>query len=84
MRKRLTRSRDDKMICGVAAGLARYVDIDPTVMRLIWVVAVLLPGPNLIILAVYLVLCLLMPLETPGEPMTPTAAARAGSRGGTL
>ncbi len=65
MRTRLTRSRDDKMICGVAAGLARYFDIDPTVMRLVWVVAVLLPGPNLIFLALYLVLCLLMPLETP-------------------
>lgn len=65
MRTRLTRSRDDKMICGVAAGLARHFDMDPSVMRLIWVVAVLLPGPNLIILAAYLVLCLLMPLETP-------------------
>ncbi len=65
MRTRLTRPRDDKMICGVAAGSARYFDIDPAVMRLVWVVAVLLPGPNLIILAVYLVLCLLMPLETP-------------------
>lgn len=66
MGKRLARSRDDKMVCGVAAGLARYFDIDVTIMRLIWVVAVLLPGPNLIILAVYLVLCMLLPLETPG------------------
>ena len=66
MNKRLTRSRDDKMVCGVAAGMAHYFDVDPAIMRLIWVVAVLLPGPNLIILAVYLVLCLLMPLETPG------------------
>ncbi len=66
MSKKLTRSRDDKMVCGVAAGLARYFDIDPTIMRLIWVVVVLLPGPNLIFLAVYLVLCLIMPLEKPG------------------
>ena len=66
MATRLTRSRDDKMVCGVAAGLARYFDIDATIMRLIWVVAVLLPGPNLIILAAYLVLCLIMPLERPG------------------
>ncbi|MHB0979071.1 MAG: PspC domain-containing protein [Thermoleophilia bacterium] len=66
MAKKLTRSRDDKMVCGVAAGLARYFDIDPTIMRLIWVVVVLLPGPNLIILAVYLVLCLIMPLDDPG------------------
>lgn len=67
MAKKLTRSRDDKMVCGVAAGLARYFDIDPTIMRLIWVVVVLLPGPNLIILAVYLVLCLIMPLDDPGR-----------------
>ncbi|MBU2601846.1 MAG: PspC domain-containing protein [Actinobacteria bacterium] len=64
MARKLTRSRDEKMICGVAAGLAEYFDIDATIMRLIWVVAVLMPGPNLIIIAAYLVLCLLMPLKT--------------------
>lgn len=63
MTSKLTRSRDDKMLCGVAAGLADYFDIDATIMRLIWVVAVLIPGPNLIIIAAYLVLCLLMPLK---------------------
>lgn len=63
MARKLTRSRDEKMICGVAGGLAEYFDIDATIMRLIWVVAVLMPGPNLIIIAAYLVLCLLMPLK---------------------
>ena len=66
--RKLTRSRDDKMLCGVAAGLARYLGIDPTIMRVLWVVAVLLPGPNLIIGLVYLVLCFLMPLESSGAP----------------
>jgi len=61
--KKLTRSRDDKMLCGVAAGLAHYVGISPTIVRVAWVVAILLPGPNLIILLAYLVLCLLMPLD---------------------
>lgn len=66
MAKRFVRSREDKMICGVAAGIARYFDIDPTIVRLGWVVAVLLPGPNLILILAYLVLCIIMPLETTG------------------
>lgn len=32
--KRLTRSRDERMIAGVAGGLARYLDVDPTLVRL--------------------------------------------------
>ena len=35
-KKRLTRS-DDKMIGGVCAGLAEYLDIDPTIVRIVWV-----------------------------------------------
>ena len=68
MSRRLVRSRDDKMLCGVAAGIARYLDIDPTIVRIVWVVAILVPGSNLIVVAVYLLLCLLMPLEVPGSP----------------
>ena len=68
MSRRLVRSRDDKMLCGVAAGIARYLDIDPTIARIVWVVAILVPGSNLIVVAVYLLLCLLMPLEVPGSP----------------
>lgn len=39
-KKRLTRS-DDKMIGGVCAGLAEYLDIDPTIVRIVWVLMVL-------------------------------------------
>lgn len=35
--KRLYRSRDDRMISGVCAGLAEYIDIDPTIVRLLFV-----------------------------------------------
>ena len=66
MKKKLTRSRDDKMIFGVAGGLGAYLDVDPTIVRLLWVVAILVPGPNLIIVLAYLVLSLLMPLEPRG------------------
>ncbi len=36
--KRLYRSSTNKMLCGVCAGIADYINIDPTVVRLLWVV----------------------------------------------
>jgi Putative stress-responsive transcriptional regulator len=36
--KRLYRSNSNKMICGVCGGVAEYINIDPTVVRLLWVV----------------------------------------------
>jgi len=41
--KRLYRSRTNKMIAGVAGGMAEYFGIDPTLVRLIWVL-LLIPG----------------------------------------
>ncbi len=35
--KRLFRSRENKMICGVCGGIAEYFNIDPTLVRLGWV-----------------------------------------------
>lgn len=67
MSRRLTRSRDDKMLCGVAAGIAHYLDIDPTIVRVLWVLAIVVPGSNLIVMALYLLLCFLMPMEVPGS-----------------
>ena len=36
MTKRLYRSRSEHMIAGVCGGLAEYINIDPTVIRIIW------------------------------------------------
>ena len=36
--KKLYRSNANKMICGVCGGVAEYINIDPTVVRLLWVV----------------------------------------------
>ena len=33
--KRLTRSRDDRMLAGVCGGIADYLEMDPTVVRLV-------------------------------------------------
>lgn len=46
--KKLTRSSSNKMICGVCAGIANYFDIDPTLVRLIWVVLVLCAGTGIL------------------------------------
>jgi phage shock protein C len=36
--KKLYRSNTDKMLCGVCGGIAEYLNIDPTVVRLLWVI----------------------------------------------
>lgn len=58
--KRLVRSRDNRMLFGVCAGLAHYLNIDPVIVRLL---AVLLTLWNGIGLVIYLVLALIMPQE---------------------
>lgn len=44
MKEPLTRSTSDKMIAGVCGGLARSLGWDPTLVRVLWVVASLLIG----------------------------------------
>lgn len=58
--KRLYRSRTDTMLGGVCSGLAKYFSLDPTVVRLIFVLLFLLAGHGLV---VYLILWLVVPLE---------------------
>lgn len=36
--KRLYRSNVDSMICGVCGGIAEYFNVDPTLVRLAWVI----------------------------------------------
>lgn len=59
-RRRLYRSNSDRMIAGVCGGLADFFNIDPSVMRIIFVLFLLLGGNGLLI---YLVLWLIVPLE---------------------
>ena len=42
--KRLTLSATDSKIAGVCGGIAEYLDVDPTVVRLIWLVLSIVPG----------------------------------------
>jgi len=58
--KRLFRSRTDSMLGGVCAGLAKYFTLDPTVVRLIFVLLFIMAGQGLLL---YLILWLVVPLE---------------------
>ena len=58
--RRLYRPRDDRWIAGVCSGLGRRFGVSPGIVRLIFVVSCLLPGPQFLI---YLVLWALLPSE---------------------
>lgn len=58
--KRLYRSRRDRMIAGVCGGIGEYLDIDPTIVRLLFVSGAFLGGPGLL---VYFVMMLVVPEE---------------------
>jgi phage shock protein C len=47
--KRLVRTRDDQMIGGVCGGLARYLGVDPTLVRVVAVVALVFAFPATIV-----------------------------------
>ena len=61
MPKRLYRIPSEGKIAGVAAGVAEYFDIDVTLMRLLFVAAVLLTGGAMIV--VYIIFALVLPVE---------------------
>jgi phage shock protein C len=80
--RRLRRSHD-RMIGGVAAGIAEYVDVDPTLVRLFFVLLLIL-GAGFTWLVVYLVLWLVMPAPAPeSAPTEAVPPEPAEHRGGT-
>ena len=48
MIRRLYRSKKDKIIGGVCGGIAEYFNVDPVIIRLLWVVAVLMWGAGIL------------------------------------
>lgn len=58
--RRLVRPRDDRMLAGVCAGIARYFTLDPTLVRVLWVLMVCLGGSGLL---AYLICWIVIPEE---------------------
>lgn len=59
--RKLMRSKMNRMVCGVCGGIGEYLNLDPTVVRLLWLVCSLAScGTGLI---VYIVAAVVMPEE---------------------
>lgn len=58
--KKLYRSNKNKMICGVCQGVAEYINMDPTVVRLLWVLLSLWGGIGIVL---YIVAAIIMPVK---------------------
>jgi phage shock protein C len=63
--RRLSRCRRDRLIAGVASGVAEYFDIDPTIVRLLWILSVFFGGLGLFL---YVAMAIIVPLEPEEVP----------------
>lgn len=70
MERRLFRSDGDRVLAGVCGGIAAYVDLDPVIVRLAWVLFTLFVGSGAV---AYLVAWFLMPDERGTRSMLPLA-----------
>ena len=58
MKKKLYRDTDNEMLAGVCAGIAEYLEMDVSVIRLIWVIVTFFGGSGII---AYIVCALIIP-----------------------
>jgi phage shock protein C len=72
-RKRLMRSVTDKKIAGVCGGLAEFFDMDATIIRVLWLLAVFLGGTGVL---AYIICWIAMP-EAPAGYVSPSGVATA-------
>lgn len=55
--KKLYKSVKDKKLCGVCAGVADYLDLDPTMVRIVWTLITMFWGTGLVL---YIIAALVM------------------------
>lgn len=60
MKKKLYRDKKNQKLAGVCAGIGKYLDMDPTVIRLIWVIITAFGGSGLI---AYVICAIIIPEE---------------------
>ena len=92
MNRRLYRSRRDSVLGGVAGGVAEYLDVDPSIVRIIWAILAIVTGGLFLLL--YIVMWIVVPESSdfgaappgpgmagppPAAPAEPGAAAPAWS-----
>ncbi|WP_292521648.1 PspC domain-containing protein [Methanoculleus sp.] len=72
MPKKLTRSTSDRWVAGICGGIGEYLEIDPNVIRAIWVILTVITGffPGIVI---YILLWLILPEQGQARPVEATA-----------
>jgi phage shock protein C len=78
--ERLYRHPTDRAIAGVAGGLAVWLNIDPSLVRIAWVLLALFTGGAFVL--VYIVMMIVVPLPPPGARPRPRDAGWGGPSGG--
>ncbi len=56
--KRLYKSSENRMLCGVCGGIAEYFNIDPTLVRLVWVIITCFGGAGIL---AYIIAAVIIP-----------------------
>lgn len=69
----LVRSLDDKVIAGVAGGIAHHYSLDPTLVRVIWALTLLFGGLGVF---AYIILWIVLPAGSPVKPSVRVAEER--------
>ena len=73
--KRLQRSRTKRMLAGVCGGIGRYFDVDPTIIRVLFVLFSLVVGGGIL---AYIILWIIIPEEPEAEEQTDEVPATKG------
>jgi phage shock protein PspC (stress-responsive transcriptional regulator) len=73
--RRLYRCRENRRIAGVAAGMAEYLEVDPTVIRIAWILSAFLGGFTILL---YIILAFVIPLEPVAMPASGSTADADG------
>jgi phage shock protein PspC (stress-responsive transcriptional regulator) len=84
--KRLYKSRTERMVDGVCGGIAEYLGLDVTLIRILWVLLTLFGGTGIIL---YIVAMIVMPAAppgtvAPGAPVTPRSHGANGKFWGAM
>jgi phage shock protein C len=72
--KQLTLSATDKKLAGVCGGIAEYLDVDPTIVRLVWVALSVVPGGFVGGALAYFLAWIIIP-KAPAFASAPTSVA---------
>ena len=64
MKKRLHRFNENKVVAGVCGGIAEYFDMDPTLIRLAWILFCALGGSGVL---AYIIAAIIIPEKTAGD-----------------